>query len=213
MGRSELLRPWDRYRHPAFGRSLQLRQRTAYPLDGRVVLELRPAREQRFPLYLRIPGWSQRTGVSVNGEPVADVRPGSYLRLERVWRAGDRIELALDMSPHFWFGEREAAGKLSVYRGPLLLAYDPRYDVYDPPGIPALSPGSLAFEPEDWDGSSPPWLLVRVPTADGRTMRLCDFASAGGSGTEYRSWLPVDGQYAAEGGVECVWKQRVEERV
>ncbi|MBI5388527.1 MAG: LamG domain-containing protein [Verrucomicrobia bacterium] len=36
-----------------------------------------------------------------------------------------------------------------------------------------------------------PWLLVELPGA--RTMRLCDFASAGAGGTRYRSWLPTTG--------------------
>jgi hypothetical protein len=34
-------------------------------------------------------------------------------------------------------------------------------------------------------------LVVDVPTADGRPLRLLDFASAGAAGTRYRSWLPA----------------------
>ena len=34
----------------------------------------------------------------------------------------------LDFSPHFWPGERECQGLVSIYRGPLLLAYDQRYN-------------------------------------------------------------------------------------
>ena len=34
-----------------------------------------------------------------------------------------------------------------------------------------------------------PWVLLDLPTADGATMHLCDYASAGANGTRYRSWL------------------------
>jgi hypothetical protein len=34
-------------------------------------------------------------------------------------------------------------------------------------------------------------LWVDVPAADGRIVRLCDFASAGATGLRYRSWLPA----------------------
>ena len=44
---------------------------------------------------------------------------GSYLTVSRAWRPGDRIALALDVSTHFWSGERECAGRASAYRGPL----------------------------------------------------------------------------------------------
>ena len=50
------------------------------------------------------------------------MKPGSYLTLERAWTAGDRVKIDLDLGLRFWRGERECAGKSSVYAGPLLLA-------------------------------------------------------------------------------------------
>lgn len=44
--------------------------------------------------------------------------------------------------------------------------------------------------PTDW---IPPWLLLEFTAADGRALRLCDFASAGVGGSPYRSWLEVKG--------------------
>jgi hypothetical protein len=37
----------------------------------------------------------------------------------------------------------------------------------------------------------PPILLMELTGVDGRKVRLCDFASAGVSGSPYRSWLEV----------------------
>jgi DUF1680 family protein len=106
------------------GVDVVLKQQTAYPRDGQILLEVLPKAELRFPLKLRIPGWSARTRVQVDGQPVADVRPGAYLTVERSWKAGDTVRIELDMSLHYWVGERQCAGKASIYRGPLLLVHE-----------------------------------------------------------------------------------------
>jgi uncharacterized protein len=50
-----------------------------------------------FGLSVRIPSWAVLNDVSVAGEPVE--RPelvDGYLRIDRVWKSGDRVELSLD---------------------------------------------------------------------------------------------------------------------
>lgn len=84
--------------------------------------------------------------------------------------------------------------RASVYRGPILLAYDPHFndrdDGYD---LPLLSADALACEhvvqPQ---GRLKPWLLLEYRSADGQRVRLCDFASAGVAGDFYRTWLPIE---------------------
>ena len=190
------------------GLAVVITESTVYPVEGNVRIEVTPTRPAEFALRLRIPGWSQHTTVSVNGESAEDVEPGTYLTLSRRWEAGDTIELVLDMRLRFWEGARECAGLTSVYRGPLLLAYDSRYNrelqtmgtpaVYGgDPGqttgacleIPAIDVASIAGQPVKWDDWLPPMLLLEGLTQDGRTVSLCDFASAGQTGTLYGSWL------------------------
>ncbi|MCS6830919.1 MAG: hypothetical protein NZ749_09795, partial [bacterium] len=98
-----------------------------------------------------------------------------------------------DFSLHAWLGEREQAGKVSLYRGPVLLAYDQRFNTVDPDDLPALSLSRLRYTQESLppDEVHPPLMLLRFRGADGRAVSLCDFASAGSAGTVYRSWLPV----------------------
>jgi len=189
------------------GRKLTLEEKTDYPSSGVVTVAVTPEAEEAFVLRLRIPGWSSSTRVTVNGEAQRDVKPGAYLVLNRTWKAGDRIELALDMSPRLWVGEREAAGKVSLYRGPILLAYDPRFDAYDPRQLPelAVDHDSLVRPLVQVKGTivpktlriESPLLVFRFPTADGKTLTLCDFASAGAAGNQYVSWLPATGATAA----------------
>ena len=52
------------------------------------------------------------------------VKPGEYLVLDRTWKRGDTVDIQFDFVLRFWRGEREYEGKTSIYRGPLLLAYD-----------------------------------------------------------------------------------------
>jgi DUF1680 family protein len=100
-----------------------LRQETSYPQEGRVTIHVDPARAGRFPLFLRVPHWSPKTTIQVNGQRVA-TRSGTYAKIDREWKAGDRITIELDMAPRFWVGQRESRGTSSVYRGPILFALD-----------------------------------------------------------------------------------------
>ena len=123
------------------GVAVTLVQATNYPRDGRILLSVSPEQETRFPLKLRIPHWSARTGVRVNGQPVTDVKPGAYLILDRVWKRGDSVQIDLDMSLHYWTGQRECQGKTSIYRGPLLLVYELARKWPEPDPLARFSPG------------------------------------------------------------------------
>ena len=192
------------------GVSVTLAQQTEYPMDGHVTINVTPSRTSVFTLKLRIPNWSRKTTVRLNGTAMRGVKAGSYVTLDREWTAGDRIELLLDLSLRVWRGERECQGLASVYRGPILLAYDHRYnlvhankgepvtrnvDKWDPAtcllDIPPMDANRIKARRVQWEDWLPPQLLLEVKVADGRTVRLCDFGSAGEAGTPYRSWLPV----------------------
>jgi hypothetical protein len=169
-----------------------LRQRTDYPRDGRVLLEVGPERPAEFALRLRLPHWSAATAVRVNGAPAADARPGTYLALARRWAPGDRVEIDLDMSIHVWAGRRECEGLASLYRGPILLSARGGPKPGDPrPGLPELDGRRLAGRVVAPEGDRPPILCMEFAGADGRTVRLQDFATAGEGGAEYVSWLKV----------------------
>jgi hypothetical protein len=189
-----------------------LTQDTDYPRSGRIALRIDLERAAVFTLKLRIPQWSTRSRASLNGQPVQKVTAGQYLVLSRTWQAGDTVILDLDLSLHFWAGERECEGLTSVYRGPILLAYDHRYNLdlaagrppavrpndEQEPGydtmlpVPTLDARTLpAGRLASWDDWLPPWILYEVCAGDDRIVRLCDFGSAGEAGTPYRSWLPV----------------------
>ena len=175
------------------GAKLTLRQETEYPRANHVRLQVAASPSTKLILRLRIPHWSTRTGVRLNGEAVSQVEAGRYLALERTWKSGDLIDLDFDFSFQYWVGERECEGKVSIFRGPILLTYDRRFNRVDPDQVPALDAHGLMGRLVEFKGRLPPMMLMEFPAADGSTLRLCDFGSAGIGGSPYRSWLDVSG--------------------
>ncbi len=175
------------------GKLLNIAQETEYPINGKVKIIIGLESSEKFALRLRIPGWSKQTHLSINNTEINNVSPGTYAIIDREWKNGDVIELILDLSLHFWVGERELAGKASIYHGPILLTYDRYFNDMDPDDIPTLEAKNLSGEIVAWDGWIKPFMLIKFNAKDGRKLFLWDFASAGISGTPYRSWLIVEG--------------------
>ena len=197
------------------GNNVVIEQTTDYPKTGHLAIKVNPSRTTEFTLKLRIPHWSANTKVQLNGKAVKGAAPGSYLALTRRWRRGDAITLTLDMSLHFWRGERECKSLTSIYRGPILLTYDHRYNLEHqgrnpkcpdfitfkdwefnykeaPLNPPPLEARALQCRAVKWPHWQPPELLFRVAAANGKPVHLCDYGSAGETGTPYCSWLPVN---------------------
>ena len=177
--------------------SVLITQRTDYPRDGRIDLAVTPAKVMAFPLKLRIPHWSAKSSVKVNGQPVADVKPGAYLVLEREWKPGDTVQMDLDMSLHYWVGERECAGMSSIYHGPLLLVHEKDHRINVGSIIPPTQPEPVLDAARmngtivPADGKMAPLLMMEFTTVDDKKVRLRDYATAGEGGITYTSWLKV----------------------
>jgi uncharacterized protein len=172
---------------------IEVHQVTEYPSDGKVLLRLWPAQPVRLPILLRIPVWSIRTSVKTKDTLTLRPKPGTYCRIDREWRAGDSIELELDMSLRTWYGDGPCLGRVSLFRGPILLAYDQHYNELDTHQAPKLNYQNLGYERvETGQDLLDPILLLQYEGINGRSAFLCDFASAGAYGTEYISWLPVN---------------------
>ncbi|OQB40307.1 MAG: Non-reducing end beta-L-arabinofuranosidase [Candidatus Hydrogenedentes bacterium ADurb.Bin179] len=174
------------------GQNVRLRQETAYPREGRVRIVLGLDIPAMFSVSLRVPAWSQHTVVNVNGEGVEGVVPGAYLVLKREWHDGDSIELNLDMTLRTWVGDEDRAETVSLYYGPLLLAFDQKRNTADTDALPPLDYANLDHTSMSvGEEPFPPIVCFEFNTADGGKMVLSDFANAGAYGTHYASWLPA----------------------
>src|SRR5215213_8991297 len=104
-------------------RTVVLRQRTQYPWDGEVDIEVDG--ESDFGLMLRIPAWCEEgAAIEINGHPFdGSASAGSYAEIRRAWRRGDKVRLSLPMPVrrvecHPYVVEN--AGRVALMRGPLL---------------------------------------------------------------------------------------------
>jgi uncharacterized protein len=183
----------------AKGAKFTLRCETRYPADGAVTWRYDG---EKTRIKFRIPAWVSEASVVVNGA-TSLLNSGEYFSVQAV--RGTMVEFKFPMGLRTLTGEREQAGKVSIFRGPLLLAFDQRDNAFDEFAIPRLDvshlgDGSLVaadVNPQGGAGkASPPihiggyapWLLVNVSTPRG-PLRLRDYATAGMNGTRYRSWL------------------------
>ncbi|MGM0855223.1 MAG: glycoside hydrolase family 127 protein [Bacillota bacterium] len=107
------------------GHQVGITQKTNYPWDGKIAIELSPEVDTTFTLALRIPGWVTTVEVKVNGE-IMDFQPmmkNGYAFLSRTWKQGDKVELNLDMTIQRVRAHpsvRHSFGKVALQRGPLV---------------------------------------------------------------------------------------------
>lgn len=176
------------------GTDVSLRQRTRCPWDGDVRIALDLDRPARFALRLRIPEWSPEFVVSVNGERVTGTLDRGYLRIERVWAAGDEVALQLAMPARRLFARPELAadlGRIALQRGPFIYCVeeaDVGTDVErllidaDKPIAAAFHPDALGgtgtLEVPGWttgDGWSDHLYRAEPPTLVARTFRAIPY--------------------------------------
>lgn len=162
---------------PLGDREIALTQRTLYPWEGMVEIEVNT--EGSFTLQLRIPGWC-KTGatISVNGQNLPKAaEAGKYLPVTRLWRDGDRIQISLPMPIRLWESHPrvlENNTRVALTRGPILycvestdhpnveletLAIDPNSSLtqsFEPNllgGVVVLKGTGATLGDENWDGN------------------------------------------------------------
>lgn len=107
------------------GQTVTLRQKTNYPWQGTVTIEVAPEQPFTFGLRLRIPGWCRSAGMQVNGEKIdlASRLEQGYARIERLWQPGDVVTLNLPMPIERLSAHPDIQadqGCVALQRGPLM---------------------------------------------------------------------------------------------
>lgn len=148
---------------------VELLQKTGYPWEGSIEIEVNPATGQRFELLLRIPGWAEGRPVptdlytyvdnhraswkiQVNGKNVKPSVRNGYAVLNREWEQGDKVAIRFDMPvrrtqahPNVEYDK----GLLSMERGPILYCLegvDPSSDYIFDRVIPRDAPISDHYD-------------------------------------------------------------------
>jgi len=102
------------------GAEVSLTQKSEYPYEPHVQLEVKTSKAATFALNLRIPAWAEGASVTVDGKRET-VAAGTFARAQREWKSGDRIELELPMKTRLEAVDAEHPDTVAVLVGPLVL--------------------------------------------------------------------------------------------
>lgn len=117
-----------------------LREKTMYPWNGDVRIDVVSNSAGKFNMKIRIPGWlcnkvvpsdlyfyddsiKLNYSVSVNGKKVDGQIDNGYLTIDRKWKKGDNIDIHFDMKPRLVKANANVYddyGRVAVERGPLV---------------------------------------------------------------------------------------------
>jgi hypothetical protein len=168
---------WNR----AGGGRVALVQKTNYPHVPQTEIAFDTEKAEAFPVYLRIPAWAgESTRVSVNGKRVAEsIEPGKFLRVDRTWKKGDRIEVEFDMATRLEPVDPQHPGIVAPVHGPLAL--------FAVGAVPASVRRKVLLDATQVAAGSTDW---QVKT-EAEPMRLRPFA--GIKDEHYRLYVDVQG--------------------
>lgn len=106
-------------------KSVRVRQETGFPDAEASRLTVSVAAPVRFALKVRVPAWCEGMALAVNGAAagVACV-PGQWAVIEREWRDGDVVDIALPMELRAVPVDRQHPHRAALVCGPVVLAQD-----------------------------------------------------------------------------------------
>ncbi len=114
-------------------RGMQIVSETSFPENGNVRLRIGKAPGGNMPVYLRVPAWTANFQASVDGKRYQGT-PGEFLRLDRKWKQGDVVMIAMDMTVKMLDGGAEYPGHIALQRGPQVLSLEERLN----PNVPYI---------------------------------------------------------------------------
>lgn len=197
-------------------RPLAVEQHTGYPFDGRVELTfVETPRKESLKLNLRVPSWCDNATLTVNGvAEQVEITPDSYVTVDRVWKAGDKVVFDMEMKTKLIESNplvEETRNHTAVKRGPLVYCLE-SLDIADGKSIDdVLIPADAVFTTKeisidgcrmtaletnarlvdggDWSGK----LYREVGTADSKVKvtLIPYFAWGNRDKAEMSVWLPL----------------------
>jgi len=118
-------------------------QQTAFPEADNMSFTIEADKPTIFSLNIRYPMWAENgIRIRVNGKDLSiKEEPGSFVKIHRKWKSGDRVELQLPFSLRIE-SMPDNPNRISVFHGPLVLAGDlgpvPDPNSMDPDYVPVL---------------------------------------------------------------------------
>lgn len=169
---------------------------TTFPSDGKVAVRATLSQPIIKPLLvsIRCPKWAKAVDYDEGGGSVT-VRNEDKLHVSLILEAGittGTVSIEFPMDLRTLLGDGAQLGRLSLYKGPLLLAFEQADNDYDVNDLAALDFKDFVLNKFANVDANPAVVRLNFKTKSGNNAVLRDFASAGTTGTEYATWLPVE---------------------
>lgn len=103
------------------GNKVKILQKTDYPWDGNIEIEIMCEKSEEFSVFLRIPSWSKKAIIKI-GNKKFEAKAGNYFELKRTWKR-EKIYLEMEMKICFYLSHPEIPenrNSVALKRGPLL---------------------------------------------------------------------------------------------
>ncbi len=116
-----------------------INQKSNYPYQGDVDINVSVDTPSSFKLALRIPSWCREHEIYVCGQKSEYKIINGYAILDRTWKNNDNIVLSLDMPIEVMASNpkvRGNAGKVSIMRGPLVYCLE---EIDNGPNLPSIT--------------------------------------------------------------------------
>ena len=170
------------------GTTVQLRQRTTFPAEGRTVVEVSADEPVEFALAIRAPEWARAPAIAVNGKSFKG-RAGAdgYFRVRRRWSRADKVSVRFEIPA--------ALRKLRTYgsavaRGPEVMSIDAR-DNRDLDLDAVVLPARIVLSPADSSAGRRRYRATVTVAGNPREVILTPYADAGNDGARFRTVFPV----------------------
>lgn len=110
----------SRFQFKAGGVKVTVIEETEYPFSDQVVFRIACAKPVKFKFTFRIPGWCRKPALAINGRKSGmAMKPGTFVTVQRTFKDGDRLVLALPRQWRVIDGPEDGVG---VEWGPLVFA-------------------------------------------------------------------------------------------
>ena len=115
-------------------KGFKLKQETNFPENGKIALTIATAPATALALQIRYPSWAVDGAiVKVNGKTFAiRQQPGSYIVINRKWKAGDQVAIDYPMALHT-IATNDNPNKAAIAYGPIVLAGEMGTDNFEGP--------------------------------------------------------------------------------
>jgi hypothetical protein len=150
-------------------KGLMLLLETGFPEEEHMSYRFETEEPVKFDFNIRYPQWAQNgIRIMVNGrEQQIDQEPGSFVKISRVWKSGDKVEVTIPFTLRMETMP-DNKKRIAIFHGPLVLAADlgpvPDPQATDPLYVPVLM--TRDPDPKHWlnavDGKFNSFLTTEV---------------------------------------------------